>query len=86
MKKITRCACVVAVFTIGSAWSLAPANDDPQKFAGPLADGEFKIGPKYTDAPELKVKDGVPKGTLHEFTMTFSGKQDLSRFERALQT
>ena len=34
-----------------------------------LADGDFKIGPPYTDAPELKVKDGVPKGTLHEFTM-----------------
>jgi enterochelin esterase family protein len=34
-----------------------------------LADGDFKIGPKYTDAPELTVKDGVPTGTLHEFTM-----------------
>ena len=33
------------------------------------ADGDFQIGPKYTDAPEMKVKDGVPKGTLHEFTM-----------------
>ena len=34
-----------------------------------LPDGDFKIAPPYTDAPELKVKDGVPKGTLHEFTM-----------------
>jgi enterochelin esterase-like enzyme len=27
------------------------------------------IGPPYTPAPELTVKDGVPKGTIHEFTM-----------------
>lgn len=27
------------------------------------------IGPTYTDAPELSVPDGAPKGTLHEFTM-----------------
>jgi iron(III)-enterobactin esterase len=30
---------------------------------------EFTIGPDYADAPELTVKDGVPKGSLHEFTM-----------------
>ncbi|HTI70928.1 MAG TPA: alpha/beta hydrolase-fold protein [Candidatus Limnocylindria bacterium] len=30
---------------------------------------EFTIGPVYADAPELAVKDGVPKGTLNEFTM-----------------
>ena len=45
---------------------MAPAGDTSP---GPLADGDFKIGPPYTDAPELTVKDGVPKGTLHEFTM-----------------
>ena len=33
------------------------------------SDDEIQIGPKYADAAELKVKDGVPKGTLHEFTM-----------------
>ncbi len=27
------------------------------------------IGTNYTDAPELKVKEGVPQGTLYEFTM-----------------
>jgi enterochelin esterase family protein len=37
-----------------------------------LPDGDFKIGPAYTDAPELAVKDGVPKGTLREFTMDSS--------------
>jgi iron(III)-enterobactin esterase len=30
---------------------------------------EFIIGPVYADAPDLKVKDGVPKGTIHQFTM-----------------
>ncbi len=29
----------------------------------------YASGPTYTDAPELKLKDGVPHGTLHEFTM-----------------
>jgi enterochelin esterase-like enzyme len=33
------------------------------------ADGNFVIGPPYEPAPELTVKDGVPKGTVHEFTM-----------------
>ena len=30
---------------------------------------EFIIGPNYANAPELTVVEGVPKGTLHEFTM-----------------
>jgi len=30
---------------------------------------EFVIGPVYANAPELAVKEGVPKGSLHEFTM-----------------
>jgi enterochelin esterase-like enzyme len=33
-------------------------------------DGDYKIGPTYTDAPELAVREGVPAGTLTEFTMT----------------
>ena len=35
----------------------------------PDTDGNFVIGPPYTPAPELTVKDGVPKGTVREFTM-----------------
>ena len=30
---------------------------------------EFTIGTDYTDAPELTVAEGVPRGTIHEFTM-----------------
>ncbi len=35
----------------------------------PDADGDFTIGPDYADAPELTAKEGVPKGTVHEFVM-----------------
>jgi iron(III)-enterobactin esterase len=32
-------------------------------------DGDFAIGPDYTNAPELAVRPDVPKGAIHEFTM-----------------
>jgi enterochelin esterase-like enzyme len=35
----------------------------------PDSDGEFTVGPTYTDAPELTVRADVPKGTLHQFVM-----------------
>jgi len=78
MKTITRFACVAALLYLVSALNLALAGDAPQagptapakNGQGPLADGDFKIGPTYANAPELTVKDGVPKGALHEFTMT----------------
>ena len=35
----------------------------------PDVDGDFAIGPDYTNAPELTVRPDVPKGALHEFTM-----------------
>src|SRR5262249_4827117 len=42
----------------------------PGKAAGDkLADGDFTIGPAYTDAPELTVKDGVPRGVVTQFVM-----------------
>ena len=31
--------------------------------------GDFAIGPDYTNAPELTVREDVPKGVVHEFTM-----------------
>jgi hypothetical protein len=34
-----------------------------------LADGEFIIGPTYTNAPELTVKDGVPRGVVRQFVI-----------------
>jgi iron(III)-enterobactin esterase len=38
----------------------------------PQADGDYTIGPLYTNAPELAVREDVPKGTIHEFTMVSS--------------
>src|ERR1700678_2296109 len=31
------------------------------------ADGDYTIAPPYANAPEFTVKDGVPKGAVHEF-------------------
>ncbi len=78
MKTLSRFACVAALLSLASALHLASAAKAPdEKTSAPpkdaaeekLADGDFKIEPPYTDAPELTVKDGVPKGTIHEFTM-----------------
>ncbi len=34
-----------------------------------LGDGDFTIKPPYSNAPELTVAEGVPRGRIHEFTM-----------------
>ena len=39
-------------------------------YPGPVGEGDFVIGPTYTNAPELTVKEGVPQGTVHHFTMS----------------
>lgn len=43
----------------------------PDRASVPLSEkqAEYSIGPVYADAPELAVKDDVPKGALVEFTM-----------------
>jgi enterochelin esterase family protein len=40
------------------------------KDVGTQGDGNVRIGPEYKNARELTVKDGTPRGALHEFTMT----------------
>src|SRR5579863_6155589 len=32
-------------------------------------DGNFILGPTHTPAPEMAVQEGVPQGTVYEFTM-----------------
>src|SRR3954463_151095 len=32
-------------------------------------DGNFVVGPEYTPAPERKVVEGVPRGTVKQFTI-----------------
>jgi iron(III)-enterobactin esterase len=36
----------------------------------PDADGNFIIGPTHNPAPEMAVQDGVPQGTVYNFTMS----------------
>jgi enterochelin esterase family protein len=36
----------------------------------PDADGNFIIGPTHVPAPEMTVQDGVPQGTIYNFTMS----------------
>lgn len=43
---------------------VAPGGNAPTD-----AGGDFVIGPDYLPAPELTVKDGVPRGTVQQFTM-----------------
>jgi len=46
------------------------AKDLPDGANAPAnADGNFIIGPTHTPAPEASVQDGVPHGTVVEFTM-----------------
>jgi len=47
------------------------AKELPDGTLPPLdAEGNFIIGPMHTPAPEMVVKDGVPKGTVYTFTMS----------------
>ena len=56
--KIARFTCGIALLVLSSI---------PVSAAD--ADGDFTIGPNYTNAPELAVREGVPRGALHVFTM-----------------
>jgi len=47
------------------------AKDLPDGTNAPAnADGNFILGPTHTPAPEAMVQDGVPQGTIVEFTMS----------------
>jgi len=48
---------------------VALLNSIPVSAADAFSDGDFVIGPNYTNASELIVKEGVPRGALHLFTM-----------------
>jgi enterochelin esterase family protein len=76
MKLTTQMTCPAIlfglVFGFVSMWTGPTAlgqetAKDPAKDI--LADGDIKIGPMYTPAPETKVREDVPKGVLKSFTM-----------------
>ncbi|GMW01709.1 MAG: hypothetical protein AMXMBFR84_28460 [Candidatus Hydrogenedentota bacterium] len=46
------------------------ATELPDGAVPPInVDGNFIVGPTHMPAPEMSVADGVPRGTIHEFTM-----------------
>ncbi len=57
------------VFILFYVVALAPIDGPGEAGAGKFADGEFAIGPEYSNAPELTVKDGVPRGVVTPFVM-----------------
>ncbi len=70
MKTLLRLVGIAALALVAVAVGAAPAPSQAKEGGtDPLADGDFKIGPKYADAPELTRKEGTPKGTVHEFVM-----------------
>ena len=48
------------VSVVASARAASPGDE---------GDGDFKIGPTYVDAPELRARPDVPVGVINEFTM-----------------
>lgn len=64
MKNLSRFICAAALVSL--LWITPTAFGGETSTQG---DGDFKIGPKYANAPELTVKEGVSKGAVHEFTM-----------------
>src|SRR5262245_39521862 len=70
VRSITCALCVCALLRVSAlAAADAPAISTNASPARTKDNIEFTIGPVYANAPELTVKDGVPRGTLHEFTM-----------------
>ncbi len=59
----------IALFVVAAVSLAAVLNSIPASAADADAVSEFTIGPSYTNAPELKIKEGVPQGSLHVFTM-----------------
>src|SRR5262249_16477897 len=53
-----------------SAPGFVTAKEVPDgEVPSPDADGNFIIGPTHTAAPQMKVQDAVPQGTIHNLTM-----------------
>jgi enterochelin esterase-like enzyme len=78
MKRLFQSAHVAALLFVLSSLNTALADDRPSTPTAQVAsasataheeDGDFTIGPSYSNAPELSAKNGVPKGELHDFTM-----------------
>jgi enterochelin esterase-like enzyme len=59
----------MAQFAVLAAVLGAMFSPFPVSAADAEVDGEFIIGPNYTNAPELTIREDVPHGSLHVFAM-----------------
>jgi iron(III)-enterobactin esterase len=66
--KMTGCLVLLCLMSACQYDSGARRDGGPTD-VGTAGDGDFTIGPDYTNAPELTVREDVPKGTIHAFTM-----------------
>jgi len=67
------CGMVLIVSAITGAQNPQAPPVDFTKFSPWTASadmGDYVLGPPYANAPELTPKDGVPRGTVHHFTMS----------------
>src|SRR3954462_5860383 len=74
MKFTTRITCAAIFFGLALGIALIPMGptalgQDRDLAKDILADGNLKIGPTYTPAPETKVRKDVPRGVMKSFTM-----------------
>jgi enterochelin esterase family protein len=69
MRMMIKYVCSVGLLCLVSSVRVCAAD------SGPLADGEYTIGPDYTNAPEMMTNDAVPKGTIHEFILDSTNSQ-----------
>lgn len=71
--RLAALALFASLATFGSAvqdnsWTDADLKTLPV-WNPPAKDGDYRIVPPYTNAPELTKRDDVPKGTVYHFTM-----------------
>lgn len=67
---ITTCVAVTAAGLAAARAEAPPVDFTKFQPYTPAADkGDYVIAPPYADAPELKVRDDVPKGKIYRFVM-----------------
>lgn len=68
------CGFAVSLLVVGVAWAVQAKTSVPDlsklpPYKSDSGNGDYFVGPTYTNAPELTPRDGVPKGQVFKFTM-----------------
>jgi len=69
-------------FLTGLLVSIAAFGSAAAVMAVQQEQSEFVLKPPYTNSPELTVKNGVPRGTVHEFVMKSSDSKSYPGISR----